>query len=285
MRKFLLISFVSIMASACTVKTLYNKLDWFIVDYIDDYVELSSEQQITLYKHLDDSLHWHRTSQLPVYVNWLQDFKLDVQSKLSYQKIAQNITNLQSYFHPLMVRTAGEMAILLPDLTALQQKKLYASMTKKNNEFAEKFIDISREEQLEIYIERMEDRFKLWLGSVTEQQGQLIKVSAVKFKTIAPEVLKTRRLWQAELKTVLEKRKDISATSKAMHDLFVNSARLRSDNYKKMFNDNQQTLIWLIVDVANTMTKEQQQYFYTQVEHYSKHFTELAEEARTKLAS
>ena len=158
-------------------------------------------------------------------------------------------------------------------------------MTKKNNEFAEKFIDISREEQLEIYIERMEDRFKLWLGSVTEQQGQLIKVSAVKFKTIAPEVLKTRRLWQAELKTVLEKRKDISATSKAMHDLFVNSARLRSDNYKKMFNDNQQTLIWLIVDVANTMTKEQQQYFYTQVEHYSKHFTELAEEARTKLAS
>ena len=204
MRKFLLISFVSIMASACTVKTLYNKLDWFIVDYIDDYVELSSEQQITLYKHLDDSLHWHRTSQLPVYVNWLQDFKLDVQSKLSYQKIAQNITNLQSYFHPLMVRTAGEMAILLPDLTALQQKKLYASMTKKNNEFAEKFIDISREEQLEIYIERMEDRFKLWLGSVTEQQGQLIKVSAVKFKTIAPEVLKTRRLWQAELKTVLE---------------------------------------------------------------------------------
>ena len=285
MRKYLFISLVFLIASACTVKTLYNQLDWLIVDYLEDHVELSSEQQVALYKHLDDTLHWHKATQLPRYAEWLQDFKHDVQNKLTYAKATENLANFRSYLRTLRVRTAEEMTILLPTLTAAQREELYASLAEKNNEFADEFIHISRQEQIETYIERMEDRFEAWLGSLTEQQEQLIRASAVNFKPIAPETLKTRRRWQVEFKTALDKHKDTATTGKAMHELFVNGDRLRSDHYKTMLRANQQVLTRLIVSIANSLTKDQQRYFYSRVDDYIRHFTELAEEAKPTMAS
>lgn len=284
MRKFLFLVLVLFSASACTVKTLYNQLDWLIADYLEDYVALSSEQQDTLYQHLDATLHWHKTSQLPLYAEWLEDFKRDVHNKLTHAKVEQNIVTFQTYIRALMLRTAEEMTVLLPTLTSVQREELYASLTRKNKEFKTTYVEISRDEQIKLYTRRMEERFELWLGSITEHQRQLIKASAPEFKAIAPEALKTRGLWQAELKTALNSRLDTATTGKIMRELFANSERLRSDNYKKMFNDNQQVLIRLIVGVANSMTEDQRQHFYSRVDEYIQYCRELAEEARLEMA-
>ena len=187
MRKYLFLVLVLLTASACTVKTLYNQLDWLIADYLEDYVELSSEQQNILYQHLDDTLRWHKTSQLPLYAEWLEDFKLDVQNGLSYAKVEQNIAIFQTYVRALMLRTAREMTVLLPTLTPVQREELYTSLTRKNQEFKTTYVDINRNEQIKLYTRRMEERFELWLGSITEHQQQLIRASAPEFKAIAPE--------------------------------------------------------------------------------------------------
>lgn len=285
MRKSLLIGLCLLAASACTVKTLYNQLDWFIADYLQDYVELSSDQLLILAQHLDETLRWHKASQLPLYAEWLQNFKRDVQNKPTYAKVEQDIANVQGYLRSLMLRTAQDMTVLLPTLTAVQREELYASLSKKNKEFEASYVETSREEQIKLYIRRMEDRFELWLGSVTEQQQQLIRASAADFKAIAPEALQTRRRWQAELKTVLNSHLDTAATGKAMRDLFVNSERLRSDNYKKMFSHNRQVLIGLIVRIADTLSTEQLQYFSSRVDEYSRYFAELAAEANIAMRS
>jgi len=276
---------LAFIASACTVKTLYNQLDWLIADHLESYVELNGEQQTTLYKHLDQTLLWHKSSQLPLYVTWLQAFKADVADKPTYKGIEQNINQFQTFLRVLRSHAANQLSHLLLTLTASQRKELYASMEAKNTEFADKFIHISREEQIEQYIDRMEDRFDEWLGSITQQQEALIKASANNIKPIATEVLQTRRRWQVEFKAILETHKTAATGKQAMHDLFVNVERFRSEKYKKGSQHNQQVFIRLIVDVAKTMSKQQQQHFNNKVDNYSRHFTELAEEAGAKLAS
>jgi len=282
MRRFSFILLAYVMASACTIKTLYNQLDWLLADYLESYVELSGEQQTSLYKHLDKALRWHKASQLPLYVIWLQDFKQDVQGKLTYSQAEQNFTQLHHFFRSLRAQAADELSGLLIGLSASQREELYRRMDKKNSDFADRFIHISRAEQLEQYTDRMHSRIDDWLDSITDEQEAIIRRSAEKIMPLASYVMQTRRRWQAEFKAILESRQDASTTQQAMHELFVNTERLRSEQYRAGMQHNQQVLTNLIVDVAASMTKEQRQYFNARVDNYSRYFTELVEEVRVK---
>ncbi len=283
-QRIFLFGLIVILETACTVKTLYNQLDWLLADHLESYVELNNEQQKLLYKQLDQTLLWHKSSQLPLYVQWLQDFKADISNKPTTQAVEQNVFQLQLFLRVLRSHAANELSPLLATLSTAQRNELYASMAKKNEEFADKFIRISRQEQIEQYIERMENRFDEWLGTVTDEQENLIKASAVSIKSVATEVLQTRRRWQAAFAAILEKSQSAVKRNQAMQDLFVDVERYRSDEYTKGARHNQQVFIRLIVDVAHTMTTQQWQYFNNKVDNYSRHFTEMAADARGKLA-
>lgn len=284
MRKWIL-AFLIFSASACTVKTLYNQLDWWLADQLQSYVELNDEQQRTLSRHIDQTLLWHKSSQLPLYVKWLQDFKTTIANQPTAAVIEQNLEQLQDFMRTIRAHAAGELAVLLPSLSAAQRQELYAGMEEKNAEFADEFIHLSREQQLAQYIERTQDRFDEWLGSLTTEQQALIKASAEQVRPLASEVLQTRRRWQMEFRRVLDGHKDSDTTTQAMHTLFVNVERLRSEEYQKGMQHNQRVFTQLIVTIARGMTQAQHEYFNSKVDNYSRHFTELAEEARNKLAS
>lgn len=278
--KSLYLSLVLLMASACTVKTFYNQLDWVIADRLETYVELSSEQQLALYKQLDGVLRWHKASQLPLYAQWLQAIKRDVQHGLTYAKAEQHSHRLHAHFQRLLVRAAEALSPLLPTLTAAQREELYANMAQKNREFADDHIHVSRQEQIETYTERLEDRLEDWLGSITAQQAKRIQTTAEQLQPLAGEALQTRQRWQAQFKTILENHTDIATTHQSLHDLFVNADTLRSDRYKRIMQYNRQRILQLIVAVAQSMTSAQRQYLYEKIDEYSGYFNELAEEAR-----
>ena len=282
MRKIILLLFL-FFTSGCTVKTLYNQLDWLIADHLQSYVELSEEQQHNLRLHIEQSLLWHKSSQLPLYVEWLTKFKTDVTNQPKAAVIEHDLDQLQTFLQTMRVHAANELSALLPSLSATQRQELYAGMERKNSEFAEKFINISRERQLEQYIERTRDRFDEWLGTITTEQGAMIKASAVDIKSVAGEVLKTRRRWQQEFIRILEGQGKSAMTKQAMHALFANIDSMRSEDYRQAAHHNQQVFVGLIISVANSMSKEQHDYFTEKVANYSRHFMELAEEARREL--
>ena len=269
--------------SGCTVKTLYNQLDWLIADHLQSYVELSDEQQHSLRLHIEQSLLWHKSSQLPLYVEWLTKFRADVISQPEAAVLEQDLEQLQTFVRNLRIHAADELSVLLPSLSAKQRRELYAGMEKKNSEFADRFINISREQQLEQYIERTRDRFDEWLGSLTTEQEAMIRASAIDIKSVAGEVLKTRRRWQQEFIRILDGQDQVVTTKQALRELFANLDRLRSKDYQQDAHHNQQIFIGLIISVANSMSKDQRDYFSAKVANYSRYFMELAEEARDEL--
>ena len=285
MHKAVLISLVLFLISGCTVKSTYNRLDWILTLYLDSYVELTDAQEDELREYLANTLYWHRSTQLPAYVSWLQRVKQDVAHDLTEAQVEQHTLELLVYWRALMMRFADDMAVLMPDLSPQQRAELFASFIEKNDKYRDEYIKVSRKQQRENYTERLQDSFDSWLGSLSQNQKKSIHTAAIQMQPIAAESLQTRIRWQQELHTILDSQQDLTATREAMHTLFVNTETLRSTSYKHMLEHNRQLVTRLIVDLSKTLSDKQRKHFNKRVDKYIKLFSELAQEAQPRQAA
>jgi hypothetical protein len=285
MRKSLLFSLIVLILSGCTIKATYNRLDWVLGNYLEQYVELSSAQQIVLKQQLAKTLAWHRTTQLPVYATWLQSVKYDVQHGLTETQVEQHTLELFLYWRALMMRFADDMALMLPTLSAEQRTELFQNFASKNAEYEDRYVKVTRQQQRDNYTERLEDSFDSWLGSLNRQQQQMIQTAALELQPIAVQSLQMRQRWQRQLKQVLETQQAGASMHLAMQTLFVNTESLRSNTYKHMLEHNRQVITRLIVAMAHTLSDEQHQYFNKRIDKYVKLFNELAAEAQPNAGS
>ena len=278
MRKALLISVAVLVVGGCTFRASYNRLDWLLTEYLESYVELNKDQKTALRQRMAASLDWHRRTQLPAYVLWLQSVRHDVQHGITQDQVEQHGLQLLILWRALMVRFADDMAVLLPQLDVSQHEALFESFAEENAEYHEDYIQVSHQQRQKHYTERLEGIFDNWLGSLTEQQEQRIASSAAQLQPIATEALKTRLRWQMQLREILQYHKDTATTQAALHDLFVNPEQLRTDRYKQQLIHNSDVITQLIADVGNQLTEKQQQHLNRRIDKYINLFNELAAE-------
>ncbi len=87
MKKALLIALVLVM-TGCSTKFTYNNLTWLAYWYLDDYVELTSEQKKVIDQKLYDWQLWHRYQELPKYQAHLKQLQQDVaEQKLTMARL------------------------------------------------------------------------------------------------------------------------------------------------------------------------------------------------------
>lgn len=284
MRKTFVLIMVLLAVTGCTLKATYNRLDWVLGNYLERYVALTPAQEAQLKQRLTATLEWHRTTQLPVYASWLQNVKYDVHHGLTETQVEQHTLELLLYWRTLMIRFADDMAEMLPELSPAQRTELFASFADRNAEYEERYIKVSRQQQRDNYTERLEDSFDSWLGSLSDQQQQLIQTAALELQPIATQSLQMRQRWQQQLKRVLENHRDPATTRAAMQTLFANTESLRSVTYRHMLEHNRQVITRLIVDVAQSLSDQQREHLNQRIDKYITLFTDLAQQAESQSA-
>ena len=280
MRKAVFISLVLLLIGGCTVKATYNRLDWVLTEYLESYVELNKTQKADLRDHMRATLAWHRRTQLPAYVLWLKSVRHDVPLGMNQAQVEQHGLQLLVFWRAMMVRLAADMAVLLPQLDTQQREALFSSFADRNAEYHEDYVQVSRQKQRKNYTKWLKKRFDGWLGSLTEQQEQLIATSAAQIQPIATDALQTRHRWQTQLREILQDHKDTATTRAALHKLFVQPENLRSDQYQQQLIHNSNVITQLIADISTQLTDKQRKHFNKRVDKYIKLINELAQEVR-----
>ncbi|MBE8572014.1 hypothetical protein IQR33_20895, partial [Vibrio sp. OPT46] len=63
------------MLAGCAKKFLYSNIDWFVLDYLEDYVSLQGEQKVLVEERLLLLADWHKKEELPLYIEHLKDLE------------------------------------------------------------------------------------------------------------------------------------------------------------------------------------------------------------------
>lgn len=265
------------IVTSCSLKTLYNNLDYLVPEYVEGLVTLDELQETEVDQRTVRFLSWHRQSELKRYAGWLQDLQQDVLSGLTETAVLSRVDQADHFWRVMMAKINQQMAELLPMLTLEQQAELFASIAHKNERFREKYVDINKDERIEAYEERLADNYDNWLGSLNPEQEQAIKETSRQLVGTAELWLQRRLSWQFGIQKILQTKANSRAKEQQLHTLFERFVDINNPILKENSELNRRLNARLAVAVAQNMSQKQRDYFKQKTDDYIRMLNELAE--------
>ncbi len=275
--KLIIIVVLSLTVAACSIKTLYNRLDYLIPSYVEGMVSLDDVLEEKVEQRTQTLINWHRNTQLIQYADLLRTFQQDLDSPLTEEQVIQHIYAMELLWYPLAQKVNQEMAALLPLLNAKQREELFASIEEKNEDFYDDYVDLDDEERIEQYTESMLDNYESWFGELDQRQQQYVEQAAYQIHSSASLRLQQRKVWQQNIREILESADNTEKKTERLGTFFQrfnidDDAQLASANAA-----NVQLFAKLTVQIVNHLSLDQKQYFIDKTNDYIRIFTELAE--------
>ena len=272
----LIISFI-LLVSACSFKTIYNRLDYLIPSYVEGMVSLDDVLEKKVEQRADLLVRWHRNTQLTQYADLLRTIQQDVESPLDVQRVLQHTATIQALWRALEAKINEEMAQLLPMLNGEQREELFESIDDKNEDFYDEYVDLNEDERIEQYIETTTESYENWLGSLTAAQEQAIEKSASGLISSAALRLTQRRVWQRNIQEILDSGDTQEVKTLRLQQFFDGFNLNEQPQLAAASETNIKTLARLTVEIINQATTEQKSFFKNKTGEYIEIFTELSE--------
>lgn len=275
-RTIIILTLIAAVA-ACSFKTVYNRLDYLIPEYIEGMVTLDDVLEEKLEQSTLVLLEWHRNTQLKQYADWLSALQRDMATHLTEQQVEQRITEMDRFWRSLSAKVNDEMADLLPLLNKEQQDELFMNIEDSNEEFREEFVDLNEEQRIEDYIERISDTYQSWIGELTDQQQRKVEQAATELVSTAELRLQRRLQWQRGIREILAEEETAQNKTGRLRQFLAGFEDIDDETMKEKSEVNRGVIVRLTVQISNSMTEDQQTHFISKTNDYIRMLTELAE--------
>ena len=264
------------LLTSCSFKTVYNRLDVLIPEYVEGLVTIDNALENNLQQRSAALLEWHRQTQLIRYADWLRAFQGEV-GKLTVDSARRYALEAEDFWEAMSAKIDYEMAELLPLLDTKQQNELFASITEKNEDFADEYIDIDDDERRTNYYERTRDTYENWIGDLTDAQEQAIRQATDRLLDGARLRLDRRQEWQAGIQEILAGRESRQVKSQQLHDYLQDFEFSNAQSLDSRIEANKEIITGLTVAISDSMDEDQAGHFVDKTDDYIRMFTELSE--------
>ena len=275
-RTIIILTLIAAVA-ACTFKTVYNRLDYLIPEYIEGMVTLDDVLEEKLEQSTLVLLEWHRNTQLKQYADWLSALQRDMAAQLTEKQLEQRITEMDRFWRSLSAKVNDEMADLLPLLNKEQQDELFMNIEDSNEEYREEFVDLNEEQRIEDYIERISDTYQSWIGELTDQQQRKVEQAATELVSTAELRLQRRLQWQRGIREILAEEETAQNKTGRLRQFLSGFEDIDDETMKEKSAINREVIVRLTVQISHSMTEDQQAHFISKTNDYIRMLTELAE--------
>ena len=253
----LLVILLAIMVSGCSFRFVYNHLDWWTNWYLDDYVELTKQQQ-QIFDEEFEKLHlWHRETQLPLYSQQLKALKLAINNDINEEIITENLAAFVEHWQNFLIAAEPKLQPLAFSLSAEQKKQLLQALAENNQERLDDYEQLSEQEWFEERAEDQQEQLKEWFGKLTKaQKAQVAKMSQNFQRSFEPWI-NYRQRWTTQFSELLNGDLPDHQFKFEFYRLFVNGRSLRSDEFNDITANNNQVFANIFVYMVTNATDKQ----------------------------
>lgn len=237
--KLIVLILIALLAYGCAAKKLaVENADGLISYQVKKRIPLYSAQKEELEKDIDQFLNQARPKAqeiLPI----IDELNLKETTRLDSQ-----YAKLEAFFITLSRDFSALTSKYLAKLDVKQQKDLFETLDDENREI------LKREK--EDRIDRIEDRFETFLGSINSAQKQLVREYADYFNTRAQKRLDRRIKLHQELRAIYDQ--DISEKSRFN---LIQDSMVKYQEESLKGNKN----LEMLKKIVPTLTRVQREYF------------------------
>lgn len=240
---------------ACSSTTfVYNRLDFILPWYLDDYAELNGEQQKQLDTLLSPFLSWHRSQELPRYVDVLDR----IESSLDQPLTSEDVASVSAEFELAWFRLEGEALEWLLELgTHLSDEQVDSMMEElweNQHDFEEEYLERTEEEFYEDSYDNMVKSVQGYLGKLSAKQRQhLLEASG--------GLLRSDYAWLQERASWLQRMAVMMERKPGWQQEVRDAVAARNDNvspeYQRIFEHNLGVINTMAAQLLNSRTGKQ----------------------------
>ncbi|OBT13708.1 hypothetical protein A9264_13805 [Vibrio sp. UCD-FRSSP16_10] len=173
--KGVLVGGLLLALTACTAKLMYKNIDWVILEYVDDYVTLNSEQEEILEFQLQQLATWHRSQELPHYQAQLQSlYDTDLSTVDMAFLDAQQLT-FRGHISRFTQKATSDVYLVSRSMNQAQIDEFVGNLTRQHEELTKKYSQRTEAQVRAQYVERIEKILRRWLGTISIEQKSIVE--------------------------------------------------------------------------------------------------------------
>ncbi|EPR4991947.1 DUF6279 family lipoprotein [Vibrio navarrensis] len=261
--------------TGCSNKMVYNHLDWVVLEYIDDYVTLTDEQEELVEERLDVLLQWHRESELPIYLSQLQLLSTLTETQLSKPFLVAQREALTQHRYRIAQKLAPDLYALALSLSQAQQDELLKNMAKAHRKRDEKYADLNEKEIRERYQEFFVEGAEEWLGELTPAQQALIKQWSQEVTITTADWRAYRAALRQAVEELFKHKQDPHYFQQHLTRLLLDPESYHGDAFKQKLQSNVDLADGYILQIARSMNAAQWRHFHREISDWQELASEL----------
>lgn len=237
---------------------MYKNADWLIYWYIDDFVELTNQQEQVVDAKLTSWLAWHKGSELPIYLQHLNELSGDIRTQqMSLDKIDYHRQKAADHWMRLKTKIIPDLVSMAPLLSQDQVDSMFKEIDKINKEGAEEREELlakTPEKRQSESVKRNKRNLKRWLGKLNDEQEQLVENMYGEFHSNAELWSQYRVRYQAQLRAVFNDADRGDGFKAKLNKLLMEPELYRGDvlNQRNSENSNKYKAFLLAADASST---------------------------------
>lgn len=244
-----------LLLAACSGTTfIYNRLDFLIPWYVDDYVDLNRIQKTSLDELLQPYLKWHRQEELPRYLATLIEIEQNLESEIQASNVAHLFLQFEDAWTRLETATLEWMMTLGDQLSDEQIDEFLASLQKQQHEYEEEFLPRTEEDYFDENYDNLVDSFQNYLGRLDKSQRAILKLATADFQRFDAAWLSERAAWLQRLAGLLQRE---AGWQQRLLDAIAEREAQTSPDYLVRYEHNVGLVRQSIVEVLNSRTEKQ----------------------------
>jgi hypothetical protein len=277
LRRVFAAALVVLAAGCSSVRIGYNNADTFLLYTLDNYLDLSGQQQQLVRDRLRTLLAWHRATQLRGSTDVSDGASKRLESRVSGEEIYA--LNLEMNRRLVLI---GDQAA--PDLAALaltlRQTQLDRFARKLAEDDAKVRREAARKGSLEQRLKRSVERTEEWFGSVSPRQLELIRNELATRPDSEDWWLHEREQRRADLLKVLQRIHTEQPTeheaARWLREYFARIAEPQEPERRTRMTEFRHGNAELIAALINASSAEQKAVLVKKLHGYAEDFATLA---------
>lgn len=262
LKKLLLPLILLFSLNACSTKVSYFFLDWAIEWEVEEYVSLDKSQQKQFDVLVEKFLVWHREVELPKYSAQLQELlQLLQQDKLTTELWVSQVDQAKAHWFRIFHFLLPELVPLMASLSDEQVTEIIAQLKKEQQELSDEYAGKSQAELIEKSDKSLIEQADDWLGSVTDEQKQLIHQNNSQRLATLDMWLEYRHEWLRVFEQALSRRDNSHLLTQNMIMLMTQPDNLKSEIHKQKLLKNTENFGALLINLNHTLQDKQRKKF------------------------
>lgn len=269
---------LALLLGGCSgVQLVYDRLDWLLPWYLDDYVELTDAQNRLLDRELAELLVWHRRTELPRYAAWLRELRDDLDDGLTRAELDRHEQRLEAFWRALMKHMAAMAAPLLASLSDTQIEQLFAALAERNRRYEKRYVEPEPVRVVSRRVEQTSERLEFWLGDLTSEQIAIVRRWSHRYAALGSDNLAFRQQWQQRLRQLLDGDRTRHFEA-ALRRLLVEPEAAQPARLDGLRARIRVLLQELLLTLEPTLTSSQRRYLHDRLTTLADDFEQLAQE-------